>query len=362
MLRAISCAVVVLLHAFVAAEIHPGLDRSYEMAGLVIYQLCLWATPVFAVLSGLVVFHRNRDAVSAVPFWRRRGAVVLVPFLVWTAVYALVHPPAGDALRIGLGLLFGLAGQRHLYFVAMIIQFYALFPLLARCATRLPVRQLLLPSFLVSLAHLVFFTYVPAPAGAAALLWEFSDALFSGWLFYLVLGAALADDPDRLLGFVRRRPSVAVISLAIGASLLLLEYLVAPLDPRDHGSRRPIVLIYSTLALPGLWLAAQRLAAARFYLTARALAACSFAVYLVHPLALHLVRHTIPAPADLALRVLVYYLGAVGLTALLIALLRRLPYGERALGLSPALRRKPLPGVPSNHVIPAATGLTAETG
>ena len=29
-LRAICCIIVVLLHAFIGAEIHPGLDRTYE--------------------------------------------------------------------------------------------------------------------------------------------------------------------------------------------------------------------------------------------------------------------------------------------------------------------------------------------
>ena len=131
-LRAICCVIVVLLHAFIGAEIHPGLDRSYELGGLIAYQLLLWATPLFAVLSGFVLFHRNREVASPVEFWQRRSGAVLVPFLFWTAVYWLVQPAYGHPLRIATGLVLGQSGQRHLYFVAMILQFYALFPLLCR--------------------------------------------------------------------------------------------------------------------------------------------------------------------------------------------------------------------------------------
>ncbi|MGV3719349.1 MAG: acyltransferase family protein [Actinomycetota bacterium] len=114
-LRALCCLVVVTLHAFIAAETQPGLDRSYEMAALIGYQLSLWATPLFAVLSGFVIFHSNREAVSPAAFWRRRLTAVAAPFVFWTAIYWLVHPEAGHPGKVMIGALLGLAGQRHLY-------------------------------------------------------------------------------------------------------------------------------------------------------------------------------------------------------------------------------------------------------
>jgi len=332
-LRALCCLVVVLLHAFIAAETQPDLDRSYEMWGLIGYQLSLWATPLFAVLSGFVIFHSNREFGSPSAFWRRRLAVVAIPFLVWSCVYWLVNPEGGHLGKVVLGALLGLLGQRHLYFVAMILQFYAVFPLIAAGCRRAPVRRLLAPALLLTLAHLTFFSYVPAPNGALSVLWEFSDALLPGWLFYLLLGAALAEAPDVMLGFVRRRPSVAVGLLAAGTALLLGEYLLAPLGPRDFGSRRPIVVAYATMALPLLWLISERIAALPVYRWARTLAAYSFAVYLFHPMALHLVRITTPVPTDLTARIVIYCIGCAALTSAAIALALRLPFGALILGL-----------------------------
>lgn len=332
-LRALCCLVVVTLHAFIAAETQPGLDRSYEMAGLIGYQLSLWATPLFAVLSGFVIFHSNRDTAEPVAFWRRRLAVVAAPFLCWTVIYSLVHPEAGHPGKVALGVLLGLAGQRHLYFVSMILQFYAVFPLLAAYCRRNSVRRLLAPALVVTLGHLAFFSYAPAPGGPLGALWSFSDALLPGWLFYLVLGAALAEAPEMLLGFARRRPSAAWGLMAVGATALLAEYLLAPLDPRDHGSRRPVVVAYATLSLPLLWLISERIASLPVYRWAKTLAAYSFAVYLVHPLALHVVRISTPVPADLAVRIAIYCLGCAALTCAIIAVASRIPFGAVLLGL-----------------------------
>jgi membrane-bound acyltransferase YfiQ involved in biofilm formation len=303
------------------------------MAALIGYQLSLWATPLFAVLSGFVMYHSNREAVSPVAFWRRRLVVIAAPFLFWTAIYWLVHPEAGHPGKVVIGALLGLAGQRHLYFVAMILQFYAVFPLLAAYCRRSSVRRLLAPALVVTLGHLAFFSYTPAPAGPLSAIWEFSDALLPGWLFYLVLGAALADAPEKLLGFARRRPVAAWGLLAAGAAVLLAEYLLSPLDPRDHGSRRPVVVAYASLALPALWLISERLATRPVYPWARALAAYSFAVYLIHPLALHVVRISTPVPTDLVARIAIYFLGCAVLTSAVIAVASRLPLGALLLGL-----------------------------
>ncbi|MGV3720392.1 MAG: acyltransferase family protein [Actinomycetota bacterium] len=220
-----------------------------------------------------------------------------------------------------------------MYFVAMILQFYAVFPLLAAYCRRGSVRRLLAPALLVTLGHLAVFSYAPAPAGPLGALWEFSGALLPGWLFYLMLGAAMAEAPERMLGFARRRPSAAWGLLTVGAAMLLAEYLLSPLDPRDYGSRRPVVAVYATLALPALWLISERLASRPIYAWLRTLAAYSFAVYLIHPLALHVVRISTPVPADLATRILIYLLGCAAMTAAVIAAASRLPLGALLLGL-----------------------------
>jgi peptidoglycan/LPS O-acetylase OafA/YrhL len=350
-LRALCCLAVVLLHAFIAAETQPNLDRGYEPAGLIGYQLLLWASPLFAVLSGFVLYHGNRAVTAPAAFWRRRLAVAAAPLCFWTVAYWQFHPEAGHPVKAVIAALLGMAGQRHLYFVSMILQFYAVFPLLAAYGRRRSVRGLLGPTLAVTLAHLAFFSYAPMPEGAPGVLWEFSHALLPGWLFYLTLGAALAEAPEKLLGFARRRPAAAWGLMAVGAALLLAEYLLAPLTPRDYGSHRPIVAAYATLALPLLWLLSERLAAKPIvYRWARTLAAYSFAVYLVHPLALHLVRINTPVPSDLAARIVIYCLGCAAATSAVITLGARLPFGALILGL------------PRNRPRPAESPSTTEMG
>jgi surface polysaccharide O-acyltransferase-like enzyme len=94
----------------------------------------------------------------------------------------------------------------------------------------------------------------------------------------------------------------------------------------------------------------------------RWLATRSFAVYLIHPLALHGFRYAVPAPDDLLLRVLFYTAGCGLLTALGVAVLRRIPHGDRVLGiggrpvLPGAVVTRPRPTRGATHAEPASAG------
>jgi peptidoglycan/LPS O-acetylase OafA/YrhL len=104
---------------------------------------------VFFVLSALVLTYRyyGRRPFPWREFYLRRVSWVLVPYLVWTGVYfAVSYPHVGgfslvqptgswthQAGQLGSGVVQGIG---HLYYVAVLLQFLVVFPLLVWCLRR----------------------------------------------------------------------------------------------------------------------------------------------------------------------------------------------------------------------------------
>ncbi|MDQ6421372.1 acyltransferase [Paenibacillus sp. LHD-117] len=101
-------------------------------------QLSMFAVPLFLMLSGLVLFYRYHDDWSmghAWTFYKKRLKFIVIPYLVWSVIYyffyqAAYRQPFGfDPVQFAKLLIWGDASY-HLYFMAIIIQLYLVFPLL----------------------------------------------------------------------------------------------------------------------------------------------------------------------------------------------------------------------------------------
>lgn len=117
--------------------------------------------PLFVVASSYLQFPLHYPTSQ---FLRRRAVRVLVPFAVWTLVYALLWGQPAENLR-SLLLNFNYAAG-HLWFVYMLVGLYLLMPLLSPWAERVTKRELqfyLLLSFLTTLIPFVRAWAEPYP-------------------------------------------------------------------------------------------------------------------------------------------------------------------------------------------------------
>jgi surface polysaccharide O-acyltransferase-like enzyme len=177
LVRAFAILAVLAIHCVASGTQDQPTGSISQFAYITIDKLSNFAVPIFLMISGLVLFYRYFDSWQpgdTLRFYRKRLQFIVVPYLVWSAVYYTynVWMFGGGAADWNLPdflhlLLWGEA-KYHLYFISMIVQFYALLPLMivltrrfARLARRLFLVGLLLQAaafccdrWIVSIPHL----------------------------------------------------------------------------------------------------------------------------------------------------------------------------------------------------------------
>ena len=154
-LRVMACFMVIVVHA--TEPFYLGGEGSQILTEIDAY----WASffdsfvracvPLFIVASSYLQFPLHY---SAGEFFRRRTVRVLIPFILWSAVYAFVWGEPAENFK---NLLFNFNyAAGHLWFVYMLIGVYLLMPLLSPWAERVSKRELQ-----VYLAICAFTTLIP---------------------------------------------------------------------------------------------------------------------------------------------------------------------------------------------------------
>ena len=163
--------------------------------------------PLFVVASSYLQFPIHYDTGE---FFKRRATRILIPFLVWTLIYAFVWgEPISNIKNLLLNFNYS-AG--HLWFVYMIVGLYLLMPILSPWVAKVEKRELQLYlgiCFLTSLIPLIrdwvsttplAVTYGPTGIPRQALFPLWGEAswngyglfyYFSGFIGYLLLGVYL---------------------------------------------------------------------------------------------------------------------------------------------------------------------------
>ena len=196
--------------------------------------------PLFVVVSSYLQFPLHY---STGEFLRRRMLRVVVPFAVWTLVYALYWGHAGENLS-SLLLNFNYAAG-HLWFVYMLVGLYLLMPMLSPWAERVGKRELQFYLLLCLLTSLLPFlrawaggnppviygpTGIPNPARYP--LWGEASwnpyglfYYFSGFVGYMLLGLYLR----RFVGPLswRRTLAIALPAWLVGFAICYLGFLWA---------------------------------------------------------------------------------------------------------------------------------------
>ena len=154
-MRVAACFMVLLVHStepfYLGGEGSLILTKSDAFWSSFFDSFVRACVPLFIVASSYLQFPIHY---SAGEFVRRRSVRILIPFLVWTVVYALVW---GEPVENFRNLIFNFNyASGHLWFVCMLIGIYMIMPLLSPWAEKVGKRELQ-----VYLAIWVFTLFIP---------------------------------------------------------------------------------------------------------------------------------------------------------------------------------------------------------
>lgn len=262
---------------------------------LVIDDVLHYAVPVFVFISGALLWSRpwpsRPGALSA--FARKRLSIVGLPYVFWALLFFLLalSRAADPASRLaeGPGLLLTGHVWYHLYFVPMLLTFYALTPLAAPLMRRSPELGVLLAYAVRLLLWPVLSPWLQAHAPDLA--WSYASHIVAH-LPHMALGAWFALRLEIFPLWLRKWSWPVLLTYGLGGltalSLGMLgtwHFLLRRLAEADFMAGAVLGLTLLAFQLEPLW---RRLE--RPVLVGSAL---SFGVYFVHPLFLEAVTEAV---------------------------------------------------------------------
>ncbi|WP_339252768.1 acyltransferase family protein [Paenibacillus sp. FSL P2-0136] len=313
--RAIAIFAVIAIHA-TSRTLAETLGTSMFPPFLFINKFSQFAVPSFIFLSGFVLFYNYIDRPLGgkvlAKFYSRRLIYIIVPYLVFTVLYFGLKMTAGHTWGMPLQEMGGKffkylwtgTAYTHLYYIIIIIQFYLLFPLILWCLQKVrhlaawaPVIGLALQwGFVLLNKYMVNHGYWQLSKGSLAITY------FS----YFLLGAAIAIYYSSLKKWLvpsregwrsGKGTSWVVLWLlwaAAGAYHVVLWYnnytkktVINSLWYEGFSNLHALLSCLVLFQLSFLLYGAGRSLLSRLLLSA---GACSFGIYLLHPLLLFMYR------------------------------------------------------------------------
>lgn len=211
LLRGMAFLAVALQHAIAHYSVVDGVKMEDGVIMTVLLMASKFAVPVFIFITGLVLFYNYDGRINYFTFIRKRFMDILVPYIIWSAVYFLVSH-AWDISQAGQWVMMLFTGKNsyHLWYIVMIFQFYLLFPVfryvMRKFASWLPFKWraaaltvagllcLLLLDHLFQIGDVM--TRVDLPF-LTPFFTKYADRNVLYFLIYFILGAAAGMYPDR---------------------------------------------------------------------------------------------------------------------------------------------------------------------
>lgn len=183
LVRSVSIIAVLMIHV---SSFYPWFNKSFSWTGFyVFYQITSFAVPAFIMLSGLLTSMNSvKREFKYFEFIRSRFLYIFLPYCFWSIAYfAYRH----DTLTYNAALKDFITGRPffHLYFIAIIIQLYILFPLFLYAAKRFNAWHLV-PAVLLQ----VFATYL-YKHDASWLHGNLGATFFVGWILCFYIGCVI---------------------------------------------------------------------------------------------------------------------------------------------------------------------------
>lgn len=175
-LRGIAILMVVAIHTYVAGNF----DTLDGIIRIVFRQILNCAVPIFLALSGFFLGRKTFGSKVAVfKFWKHQIPKVYIPCLVWSIPLCFLRTGASIEHQLFVTLF---CGASVYYYIALIIQYYLLLPIL-----QIRPKLNLVLSILISFISILVVTFLLSVKGISLPLLIYAGP-FVVWLVFYMLG------------------------------------------------------------------------------------------------------------------------------------------------------------------------------
>lgn len=337
-LRAIGCLMVVLVHVSALYYVQSG---SWEDVILFINQSSRFGTPIFAVVSGFLLFLQvKKRGFAFKKFVSSRVNKIVLPFLFWTAFYLFyiwlvfgAAPLTNGVKKLAFDVAFG-ETYSHLYFISIVLQFYLIFPLLQFIKSKGAWIALLVISAMI---HIYSMKFMMAEQ-FGGLLGMIADqrSFLPKWIFFFIFGGFLAYN----WGAAKEWAYKLRVPLFL-AVLLIFYFAAVEYEWGGYiGSNRVTNIVNMPIIILFVMAISEKVARNPvLYSVTTRLGAMSMGIYLIHPFVINMLQQNLPAEVWTLALFPVWFAVVMFITIGIITLIQKLPFGHIILTV-PAVGKK----------------------
>lgn len=291
-LRAIACLFVLFVH--VSANYYSKNGNEFNEITQFFNQIGRFGTPIFAVISGFLLFLQVRNkGFDLKRFYHSRMVKIGMPFLIWSVFYLVFMKIVlkADIFTGWKSFLFGFAmgeSYYHLYFMSIVFQFYLIFPILQLVKSKVGWWILLI----LALALNVYFVnfYSPETKNLVTELLT-QRAIFTKWVFFFIFGGFLAYHWESIQRIGKKIDWFGYVIFGGLVVIAVYEYKLKGSIPNNRWANMVNIPVM-TLAVIGMYQSLRKVEwLEKFFET---LGNLSMGIYLVHPLVIFLYSRTLP--------------------------------------------------------------------
>jgi surface polysaccharide O-acyltransferase-like enzyme len=236
-LRTAAFVAVVAQHAIGMFTRTPGIHLSDLVVLSVLFNAVKFAVPMFVFITGLVIFYNYYHQLHVAPYLVKRVREIIVPYVIWAVFYYFywAWDRADHSWHELPSVLLTGSGYYHLWFVAMIFQFYLLFPifrlLFKALQPRMSRARVLIPFLVLLTAFFIWGTkfifdhnsqWHSNVFGLRGFLNNI-DRTFLVWYLYFVIGGVAALAIGKWRAWVAKVQGWNYVAFALGLGWVTYE-------------------------------------------------------------------------------------------------------------------------------------------
>ncbi len=254
-LRGFAAMAVIMVHTVLYSYRLNG-AAALSVIGLFVGIFSLFAVPLFIMISGLVLHRQYNKNFPILSFYAKRFHI-LAPYATFTLAYVAFSSRFPDPFTPGVGtapitpmyvLLAFLQAKSYgiMWFFAILIQFYLLYPMFAKLYTFLEKRQRLDLLLVGSLIAQIAWNSLLAPCiGVVPFL---GTHLFLEEVFYFVLGMYVARNFDSASSFCKKTPASIALAVSLVLTLACTILLTIGREYSNYAQMLPKMYLYQAYA------------------------------------------------------------------------------------------------------------------